>query len=241
MRFALQILFLAIDLPLQVLVVAGLLRGAWRRLPFLFALAVVEVVVSLVEAPAALESAFGHHSPGVPYEQVYWIGQIVIDVLMYVFVVSLLYRACERLRSARPARLTLIFGALLVAGITFLVHYDPSQMRGVWLTPWFRDLTFTSAIMDVLLWGLLLMARDKDRQLLLLSGGLGVEFAGDAIGESIRHLAIQSHSHPLALAGSLVMAAAGAFRYYTWWRALRRKAETNVRSGLAAVYEHSSL
>ena len=45
MRFGLQILALAIGLPLQVLVVAALLRGSWRRFPLLLAFTVVDLVL----------------------------------------------------------------------------------------------------------------------------------------------------------------------------------------------------
>ena len=140
-------------------------------------------------------------------------------------MISLLYRACERLRSVRPARVALILGACLVAGGTLLEHCDPSQQPGVWLTSWFRDLSFASAVIDIPLWTLLLVPRYKDRQLLLLTGGLGVEFAGDAIGNSLRQMAIRSRSHPLSMTGAIVLLAGGAFRYYTWWRALRRQSE----------------
>ena len=52
------------------------------------------------------------------------------------------------------------------------------------MTPWTRDLNFCSAILDLALWALLIAAREKDHRLLLLSGGLGIQFTGEAIGES---------------------------------------------------------
>jgi uncharacterized membrane protein len=134
----------------------------------------------------------------------------------------------------------LILGACLVAGGALLAHYDRSHQPGLWLTPWFRDLYFACAVMDIVLWTLLLATRDKDRQLLLLSGGLGVEFAGSAIGESLRQMAIRSRSHPLSLTGAVVMLAAGAFRYYAWWRALRRQSEEKAQAALASLRQHGS-
>ena len=204
------------------------------------ALSVVQLVSALVQGPGILQTMSGHRPPGLAYQTIYWYGAIIEDVLRYAVVISLLYRATERLRSARLVRVALILGACLVAGGTLLAHYVPSQQPGLWLTPWFRDLSFASAVMDVLLWSLLLATRDKDRQLLLLTGGLGVEFAGDAIGESLRQIAIRSRSHPLAMTGSVVMLAAGAFRYYTWWRALRRQSEKKAPASLAPVRPHGS-
>ena len=238
MRLGLEILALAVGLPLQVLVVAALLRGSWRRFPLVLAFSVEELVSALVQAPGALDAMRGLHPPGLPYWITYWTGNAINQLLLYAVVISLLYRACERLRSVRVARVLLILGAGLVAGGTFLVHYHPSLKHGVWLTPWFRDLNFACALMDVVLWTSLLVVRDKDRQLLMLSGGLGVEFAGASIGESLRQLAMRSRSHPLALAGGVIMVAASLFRFYTWWQALRRRQpDAGATARLQAVRE----
>ncbi len=94
--------------------------------------------------------------------------------------------------------------------------------------------------MDIVLWTSLLVARDKDRQLLMLSGGLGVQFAGASIGESLRQMAMRSRSHPLALAGGMIIVAANLFRFYTWWQALRRRQpEQKVPATFKAVRERS--
>jgi len=240
MLFGLQILAYAVGLPLQFLIVAALVRGVWRRFPLLLAFSAVELVSVLVQVPGSLESMLGLHPPGLPYWVTYWTGEAIYQLLLYAVVASLLYRACERLRSVHVARLVLVLAACLVAGGTLLAHYDPSLPRGVWLTPWFRDLNFVCALMDIALWISLLVARDKDRQLLMLSGGLGVQFAGASIGESLREMAIHSRSHPLALAGGVIMVAASVFRYYAWWHALRRRRpEEEASTKLQAMRERS--
>jgi len=240
MRFGIQILALAISLPLQVLIVAALLRGAWRRFPLLLAFAVVELVSALVQAPGALEAMRGHHAPGLPYWVTYWRGEAITQLLLYAVVITLLYRACERLRSATVARALLIVAACLVAGGSFLLHHSQSSVHGMWMNLWFRDLSFTCVWMDFALFASLLAARDKDRQLLMLSGGLGVEFAGASIGESLREIAKRSMSHSLSQAGGMIMVAASLFRYYTWWQALRRRQpEQKAPAKLQAVRQHS--
>ncbi len=238
MRLGLQIVALAVSLPLQFLIIAALLRGSWRRFPLLLVFSVEEFVSALVQAPGAIEQWLGRHPPGLSYLITYWTGEAITQLLLYAVVISLLYRACERLRSAQLARVLLILAAFLVAGGTFLAHYHPSVKPGVWLTPWFRDLNFVCALMDVVLWTSLLVSRDKDRQLLMLSGGLGVEFAGAAIGESLRQMAMRSRSHPLSMFGNVIMIAASLFRYYTWWQALRqRQPERKASANLGAVRE----
>jgi len=240
MRLGLQIIALAVSLPLQFLVVAALLRGSWRRFPLLLVFSVEEFVSTLVQAPLAIEAMRGLHPQGLPYWITYWTGEAITKLLLYAVVVSLLYRACERLRSARAARVVLILAACLVAGGTFLLHYGQSPVRGIWLTPWFRDLNFACALADVVLWTSLLVVRDKDRQLMLLSGGLGVEFAGASIGESLRQMAMRSRSHPLSLFGSVIAVAASLFRLYTWWQALRsRQPEKKASANFRAVRERN--
>ena len=237
MRFGLQILAFAVGLPLQFLVVAALLRGSWRRFPLVLAFSAVELVSALVQAPGALESMHGVHPQGQPYWVTYWTSELISQLLLYAVVISLLYRACERLRSVRAARVVLILAACVVAGGTFLLHHGQSPLRGMWMTPWFRDLNFTCALMDIVLWTSLLVVRDKDRQLMLLSGGLGVQFAGTSIGESLRQMAMHSRSHPLAMAGAVIILSGNLFRFYAWWRALRRQPEKKATARLQGVRE----
>jgi hypothetical protein len=89
------------------------------------------------------------------------------------------------------------------------------------MTPWTRDLNFCSAILDLALWALLIAAREKDQCLLLLSGGLGIKFTGEAVGTSIRQLALRTRSRTLSLSGGVLMLLANLIFLYIWWQAFR--------------------
>jgi len=91
------------------------------------------------------------------------------------------------------------------------------------MTPWTRDLNLCSAILDMALWALLIASRDKDYCLLLLSGGLGIRFTGEAIGTSLRQLALSTRSRPLSLSGGVLMVLANLVFLYVWWQAFRRR------------------
>ena len=88
-----------------------------------------------------------------------------------------------------------------------------------------RDLNFCAAILDLLLWLLLLAAARKERQLLMLSGGLGIEFAGDAIGHGLRSIGTQirtAHlqiSDALLFTGGILIPVTFLCCLYLWWRA----------------------
>jgi hypothetical protein len=144
-----------------------------------------------------------------------------MQVLVYAVVMSLIYQATSKLRARRIVRVSLIAGAILFAGISFLIHWNPALNTGSFMTPWTRDLNFCSAILDMALWALLIAAREKDHRLLLLSGGLGIQFTGAAMGRSIGQLALRTRSHAMSLSGGVVTLLADLVFLYIWWQALR--------------------
>jgi hypothetical protein len=155
------------------------------------------------------------------FPAVYWFGIVVMQVLVYAVVMSLIYQATSKLRSRRIVRVSLIAGAMLFAGISYLIHRNPALNSGSFMTPWTRDLNFCSAILDLALWALLIAAREKDQCLLLLSGGLGIKFTGEAVGTSIRQLALRTRSRTLSLSGGVLMLLANLIFLYIWWQAFR--------------------
>jgi hypothetical protein len=84
------------------------------------------------------------------------------------------------------------------------------------MTLWTRDLNFSSAVLDLALWALLIGSKYKETQLLLLSGALGIQFTGEAIGQSLRHL------FPWDLSpGDVMTLLANLACLWIWWQALR--------------------
>jgi hypothetical protein len=146
---------------------------------------------------------------------------MLMQPLVYAVVVSLIYRATEKAPSRRLVRGALIGGAALAAGASYLYHYHPQIPHGDWMAFWTRDLTFFSAFLDLALWGLLLASRVRDNRLLLVSGGLGIQFTGEAIGESLRSMAVQHRSHALSFAGSFVTTIVDLTSLYIIWQAFR--------------------
>jgi hypothetical protein len=62
--------------------------------------------------------------------------------------------------------------------------------------------------------------REKDTRLLLLSGALGIQFSGGAIGNSLRSLATRQHPWP-SMTGGLIVIVSGLIRVFLWARAFR--------------------
>jgi hypothetical protein len=220
-RFAIQLCGLVIGLPLQLLIIGTLLRGGYRRFPFLFAYVVGDFMTTVVEVPSAVGYYRGRQWAAFAFPAVHWFNVVVMQVLVYAVVMSLIYQATGALRARRIVRASLIAGAMLFAGISFLIHWNPALNRGSFMTPWIRDLNFCSSVLDLALWALLIAAREKDHRLLLLSGGLGIQFAGEAMGTSILQLALRTRSRAMSLTGSVVMLLADLVVLYIWWQALR--------------------
>lgn len=221
MRLALQVCGWLIGLPLELLIIAALLRGGYRRFPFIFFYTIVDFLATVIEIPSAVDYLRDIQRTAGTLATLYWPAEVIMQVLVYSVVMSLIYHATAGLRSRGMVRASLIAGAILFAGISFLIHYSPSLSAGLWMTPWTRDLNFCSAILDLALWALLIASREKDYRLLMLSGGLGIQFTGEAIGASVRQLALRTRSRPIARAGSILTMLANLVFLYIWWQALR--------------------
>jgi len=83
-----------------------------------------------------------------------------------------------------------------------------------------RDVSLGSMGRTQLLWLMLIGTRKRDHQLLIVTGGLGLQFAGEAIGQSLRQL---SRSHDIALIiGNLVAGVTHLLRLYIWYSAFSK-------------------
>jgi hypothetical protein len=223
MDLAIQIVALLVWLPLNLLIIAALLRAEYRHFQFIFAYVIVELLLTAAELPAYW-AALSNSRQAVDLQVfVYWLDEVIAQVLIFVVVLDLIYRATAKLATRRMVRTGLILGAVLFAAISFALHfqYVPGK-PGVWMTPWTRDLNFGAAILDLALWTLLIASREGDHRLLLLAGGLGIQFTGEAIGGSVRQLSMLHQSHAIALAGSTLVVMADIVRSYIWWRVFQK-------------------
>lgn len=215
MRTVVQYVSWVVGLPLELLIIGTLIRGPYRRYPLLLVYTIALFLATVVEIPANLAYFSGvrlSHSRAFYY----WINEGILQALVFAVVISLIYQATAELRTRALVRAALISLAVLFAAGSFWIHYDPKVVVGTWMTQWTRDLNFTSAILDLALWAILLASRKRDPRLLLLSGGLGIQFTGEAVGESIRQM------FPLSLSpGDVLIVMADLACLWIWWQALR--------------------
>jgi hypothetical protein len=211
-----------IGLPLELLIIAALVRGPYRRFPFLLLYSVALFLTTVIEI-----SVNQAYYAGIRFAHsratYYWIDEGIRQSLLFATVLSLAYLATGNLRSRGLVRFFLVTGGIALAGTSFLIHHQHNLAAGVgrwrWMTLWVRDMDFAAAVLDLAVWALLLGFRHKDIQLLLISGGLGIEFTGEAIGQSLRFLFPQ-WSSPVS-PGNLVVVATSLAGFWVLWQALR--------------------
>jgi hypothetical protein len=214
-RLIIQYLGWGIGLPLELLIIAALIRGAYRRFPVLLVYSVVLFLTTMVEISAYHIGTKGFLS-GHTWARYYWYDEAMRQVLLFAVVNSLIYQAARGSRPRPLLALALAGGSILFAGGSFLIHHDTHASFGIWMTSWIRDLAFGAAVLDFGLWLTLLATRRTEGQVLLLSGGLGIQFTGDALGQSLRSL------FPWELSpGDVIALLAYLTASWVWWRALR--------------------
>ena len=234
MRQTIEVVTTLIWLPLELMVIAALLRGPFRRFPLILAFVVAEFLAVAAEIPSYIAYYRGLPQAAPNRTWLYLLNEVILQLLLYAIVISLIYQAASKLKSRRLFAVGIVVGALAFAGGSLAIHRSvPHETIGVWLTPWTRDLNFCSAILDLALWTLLVSARQKDSRLLLISGALGLRFTGEAIGDSIRQLALRRLSHGLSLTGALTGTLADLLCLFIWWRALAEKSPSLVPAGQA--------
>lgn len=220
MQLALQLTAYLIGLPLGVMIMAAMLRhGQWKQYPFVLAYVLGDFITTVLEIQPGLE--YEKATPGArrSFALLYWWDERAVQVLVFLLVLSLIYRAAAHLKNRNKLMAGVVSSILLFAGITFFIYYDPQIKTGTWITPWLRNLNFSAAILDLGLWALLIGAKRKDYRLLMVSGALGIQFTAGAIGQALRqlsHSSVQFTGYFISLSNLICL--------YIFWQAFRTPA-----------------
>jgi hypothetical protein len=193
---------------LQVLLIAAMLRGAFRVFKVLFVYAVVLLVTTAFDVTAFFGSGYSRGLAAY-----YWIYDGIRQAVLYVVVISLIFSASEQ--SAKRASLQRLLIAGSVLFVAFSLYFTYNRGLSFWMTQFSRNLGFLAVILNLVLWAALLKHR-PDQTLLLVSGGMGIQMAGKAIGHSLRRF------HITVTLGDLVLVLSHLLCLYIWWQAFRK-------------------
>jgi len=205
-----------------------LLRGPIRKYSFLFAYITADFLVTCVLTVASFvwlgADATGSSADAQRYNRTYWLTSVLLALLRFLVVISLTYEATPdgpQRRSAGRVLSGIVAVAILLPFIVFPVHFDPWPKSS-----WFNDvgemLNFGGAIMNLVLWGALIVSRQRDRELMRVSAGLGVMVAGMALSYGLRRLVHSSAATILPnLFLQLTQLGAWGIWIWTFWPAAK--------------------
>jgi len=155
-------------------------RSYFRAYPFLALFLLAQVVITVAQWGQLMAI---YSVSGARYRVIYWTTEFSTEVLLMMVMVSFIYRALEGTEH-RGRTLALV---LVASGLAALLGTGQATIGGNrWSSLLARNLSFGSALLNVLLWRALLKYRRTDVQLLLLSLGAGFWTTGRAIGQSLR-------------------------------------------------------
>lgn len=172
---------------LEIAAVVLLVFGPLRRYFLLLLYLLTSLAVS-----AALAWAYTTRGPADRlYFEVYWSGEFLSDLMLLCLIADLSARALEG--NPLLPRMKQLFVLVLVGGaLVPLAAFEGEVFSGRWNQSVGQLLNFGAAILNLGLWGAILLTRRRDRQLLLVSLGLGVTVAGAALTLGVRRFTVQA-------------------------------------------------
>ena len=211
MLFFLQWACWAVGLGLQILLILTLSQGAGRYFPTLYAYIVC--LLGTTVADILIVQLLGGTSPS--YRRYYWSAELVRQSVLFVLVVSLAMHVApvNRRTNAMVRWMGLSAGAIWLGSVA--TCYSPNL--NTWMTTVVRNLSFFTGVLNLIVWFLCARSQIRDPQRLLITGGLGLQMTGEAIGQALRQMRV---SYEVSAAGNIVIVLTHLLCLFIWWRAL---------------------
>jgi hypothetical protein len=113
------------------------------------------------------------------YFPVYWGGEIFLDILMFLVMASLTMRALEGspMRDKVLRFLGVVF--IVIVAVPFIA-FEGGMKDTKWNDSTSQLLSFGAAVANVVLWGAMLTKKPRDKQMMIVTIGLGVALASSA-------------------------------------------------------------
>jgi hypothetical protein len=168
---------------MQLVVVVFLLMGEVRRYPFVLGYCSLQLITSLVEVVVLRTFGAGSRQ----YRWVFWTDEIGLNLLLFLILILLTYRAMEGspLREATGRMLAAM--TLIVIALPFVL-FKGAFVKMAWFDHTSQLLNFGAAILSLGLRSALLRSRPRDKTLLTVSTAFGIIATGVAICFGLRLL-----------------------------------------------------
>ncbi len=212
----LNYLFTALGLcgmALQAMVVFAMSRGPWRRYPGIFLYLIVLFLTAVADSAAYLDPEIW----SAWYRPIYFYNNLARQVTGLAAVISLYFTATAKHPRRVALRTRIVAGTAAVIALSFFLASPTPSGVTLYLTRVCRNLSFANAVLNLVLWFALIRERSRDPRLFIVSGGLGLNMAGEAIGQSLL-----SMSRSTVVAGNLIAVSSHLLCLVIWWKTFRR-------------------
>jgi len=214
-----------LGIALQVCVLHLLIRGAYRQFPGIAVYLAVLFLTAIADATVFVEAGLWP----VWYQEYYYLNNTVRHLAGFAALVSLVFRASNSGERHRNVLKISLASLLVISASALLAH-------GTWPNEYMneasRNLSFATVLLNVALWLTLAKNRTRDTQLFLVSGGLGLNMAGEAVAQSLLRLSVGGPAI-FEHAGNIVGVSSHILCLLIWWKAFRQPAvETVVTEGV---------
>lgn len=214
----------AVGIGLQIALLKKIVFGKfYRQLPVLSTYVVILFLTALVDAFVLIDIG---HWKGSPAARIYWFNDTLRQCGLLAAILAQMSRISGK--RGRGLRIVSIALAAIFIGIAFVYHTETGTERWTSLV---RNLSFLAVICNLALWMRLLRSRlsgnADPNQLALgrlffaLSAGAGIQLAGEAVGQSVRAIALQHRSHLFINVGNYVLVLSHLLCLAVWLSALR--------------------
>ena len=199
---------------LYVAILSTMLKGSFSRYPFIFSYVIVNFLSTVVQG--SFKRSFGATSR--EYAMAYWTSDFVGTFLILMIIIHLIRRAMDGHKYRNSVYLGLLLGVAATGAISVLLmqHHSWALFLRKSMTEVGRDYYFSAVMLNAILWLTLVRNNHPDKQLYLLTSGLGLQLSGAAIAHALRMT-----QHMLFLANCFLITTY-LLNLYVWYIALKR-------------------
>lgn len=201
----------AAALLLQIFLLTTLIRQGGKRYSLLTLYAAILFLSTVME----MSIRFSPDGWSATARQYYWTSEIIQQTVAVATILWLERRASHGPLASAPAARWLAPVSALAVVLSLWLNHD--SRLNFWMTSVSRDLSFLVILLNLVLWTSLLKAKIRQPRMLMVSGGLGIMFAGQAMGQGLRLL--YEHSRALFWGGNVVVSLSYLIALFVLYRA----------------------
>lgn len=206
--------FVFAGMVLQGLVLSAMLKGSFRRYPFIFSYLIAGFLSTVVQF--SLRHNYGPRSR--EFVAFYWASDFLATFLILMIIIHLIRVAMEKHKYRNAVYRGLLLGAVATAAVSVVLMHNRSWdlLFRKLMTEIGRDYYFSAVILNAVLWCTLVRSNHENKELYLLTSGLGLQLTGAAIAHALRIT-----GHFLAVANCILLVTY-LLNLYIWYITFKR-------------------